>query len=384
MAQGVIGLHASEESPVLVLARANPRRHCEQLFVAAKINVEKISDSPTVRYRKALEEFSLPESALAFRVEVVLDLDYFLKTDVSFGEISHGQPVLAEKKGERVLLTLNPEGQSVRLLLDLFRQDISVFSGMVKDFVRNIVFPRVADFVPSSTRQGAEAFLKAIRKSRELFEYGDHDLGNLPQIWEDQRDGRITVDQAVELSKMAVRTNVQYVETQSTAHAIAVASMRGGLITPCKDIRAGLVRKSRRYGAMDSPYLIVVADAKEQLFSAETVRSALTEAVFGDEIAVSVAGKLRLDHARNGFWNGTAGPQNKQVSGVLLLPKTSIWELREPKWQPLLAVNPWAAMPLPEGLKTIARLEAEGARWIRHTGTNFADILAVPEPWPPE
>ena len=173
-------------------------------------------------------------------------------------------------------------------------------------------------------------------------------------------------------------------ETQSTAHAIAVASMRGGLITARKDIRAALVRKSRRYGAMNSPYLIVVADAKEQLFSAETVRSALTEAVFGDEIAVMSGGKLRLDYAKNGFWNGPAGPQNKHVSGVLLLPKTSIWELREPKWQPLLAVNPWAAMPLPEELKTIARLEAEGGRWVRHTGTDFADILAVPNPWPPE
>jgi hypothetical protein len=113
------------------------------------------------------------------------------------------------------------------------------------------------------------------------------------------------------------------------------------------------------------------------------VRNALTEAVFGDEIAVSIAGKLRLDHAKNGFWNGPAGPQNKQVSGVMLLPKTGIWELREPKWQPLLAVNPWAVLFLPEELKTIARLEAEAGRWVRHTGADFANILGVPDPWPP-
>jgi molecular chaperone HtpG len=219
---GIIKLHASEESPVFVLARANPRRRCEEMFAASHINFEKISDSPTVRNRKSRDKLNFAEVALAFRIESILDLDYFLKSDVSFGEVSHGQPILAQKHGEQVLLTLNPEGQSVRLLLDLYDQDFSIFGGMVKDFVRSFVFPRVADYVPSSTRQGAEAFLKTIRKSREFFEYGDHDLGNLPQIWEDQREGLITVDQAVERSKMAVRTNVQYVEPSATVPASQV------------------------------------------------------------------------------------------------------------------------------------------------------------------
>jgi molecular chaperone HtpG len=219
---GIIKLHTSEESPVLVLARANPRRHCEELYIASKIQVLKISDSPAVSNRKSRDKLELAESALAFKIETILDSDYFLKSEVSFGQISHGQPILAQKQLEKVLLTFNPEGQGVRMLLDLFEQDIAVFGGMVKDFVRNVVFPRIADYVPSSTRQGAEAFLKAIRKSRDLFEYGDHDLGNLPQIWEDQLEGRITVDQAVELSKMAVRTNVQYVEQSATVQASQV------------------------------------------------------------------------------------------------------------------------------------------------------------------
>lgn len=57
-------------------------------------------------------------------------------------------------------------------------------------------------------------------------------------------------------------------------HAIGVASLGGGMIHPHKDVRAALVKKSRRYGTLDAPYLIVVDDGKEQLFSAETVRSA--------------------------------------------------------------------------------------------------------------
>ncbi|MBT9445622.1 MAG: ATP-binding protein [Hyphomonadaceae bacterium] len=217
--QTVIKLHASDESPVLVLARGNPRRQCEQLFIASRVKTELITDTPKVKNRKPSAALTMQENALAFRLMSILDSDYFLKSDVSFGQVSHSLPLVAEKNGEIVFITLNSESPSVRLLLGLYEQDYSAYSGMAKDFARTVVFPRIADYVPSSTRQGAEAFLKAIRKSRELFEYEDSDLGSLPQIWEDQLEGRITVEQAVERSRLAVRTSVQVVEPAATAQA---------------------------------------------------------------------------------------------------------------------------------------------------------------------
>lgn len=110
----------------------------------------------------------------------------------------------------------------------------------------------------------------------------------------------------------------------------------------------------------------------------------MTEAVFGDERAAVVGGKLRLEYAKNGFWNGSNGPQNQHVSGVLLLPKNTVWQLREEKWHPLLAVNPWATSAPPTEMKTLPRLENDNGVWRRHAGKNFADTLAVPNPWPAE
>ena len=66
--------------------------------------------------------------------------------------------------------------------------------------------------------------------------------------------------------------------------AIGVAELRGGVITPHKDVRDALDEKTCRYGALNRPYLIAVADGKGQLFSKASVHSALAEAVFGDEI----------------------------------------------------------------------------------------------------
>jgi Ribosomal protein L7/L12 dimerisation domain len=164
--------------------------------------------------------------------------------------------------------------------------------------------------------------------------------------------------------------------------AIGVAQMRGGIITPQKDLRDALYKKTRKYGALDKPYLIAVADGKDQLFNKDSINSALTEAVFGNEIVQFKGGTAHITHAKNGFWHGPNGPRSQHVSGVLLLPETGLWKLREEKWQPVLAVNPWAERPLPEALRTMRRFEAATGRWVFREGKSFADIVQLPDPWP--
>ena len=57
---------------------------------------------------------------------------------------------------------------------------------------------------------------------------------------------------------------------------------------------------------------------------------ALTETAFGNELVDGGTGYVT--HAKNGFWHGPEGLQNKHVSGVLLLPQTRLWKLREENW----------------------------------------------------
>jgi hypothetical protein len=170
---------------------------------------------------------------------------------------------------------------------------------------------------------------------------------------------------------------------EPTDRGIGMAEMRGGMIAPHRDLRDGLYEKTRKYGALDKPYLIAVADGKDQLFSKDSVNSALTEAVFGDEIVQFKNGNAHATHAKNGFWHGPKGPRNRHVSGVLLLPESGLWKLREEKWQPVLAVNPWAERQLPDALRKLRRFEADNGRWVFHEGERFANVVGLPDPWPP-
>lgn len=215
--QSIVKQRASEERPVVVLARTNPRRRCEAEYLKRHCRTEELSDSPVVSEAKRRSDYTDAEVAFVYRVESILDLDYFLKAQVGLGKISHGLPVLTIEKDKHIQVTIDPSGQTTSLVLGVYDNEITAFGSVMKDFVRNVVFPSVSPYVPSSSRHGAETFLRTIRKPREVFEYEETDLGDLRHVWSDYRDGRISMEQAVQRSVEAVRTGVQVVDSGATA-----------------------------------------------------------------------------------------------------------------------------------------------------------------------
>jgi molecular chaperone HtpG len=135
---------------------------------------------------------------------------------VKFGSISHGLPVLITRKTSPVEIYLDPNGHSVRLLVDLYDREYGAFGHMTKDFVRTVIFPRVSDLVPSASRQGAEAFLKSIQRSREIFEYETADLESLKALLKDLFAGKVTIQEAAQRSSSVART-YQVIESGATA-----------------------------------------------------------------------------------------------------------------------------------------------------------------------
>ena len=55
--QGVIKAYASDDTPLLVMARSNPRRKLEKEFLKSKATVSLIKDAPIVKGRKILWRF---------------------------------------------------------------------------------------------------------------------------------------------------------------------------------------------------------------------------------------------------------------------------------------------------------------------------------------
>lgn len=212
-----ISTFASEESPLLIFATTNPRQRCEKMYLEKYCDTNPIPNSPQILKTRSPDELSYAEGSLKFRLESILDEDYFLKSNVQFGEISHNLPMLVTNDGASTSVTLNAEAPVIQMILNLYSREYSAFGSFVKDFVRNSLFDKIAPFVPSSTRQGAEAFLKAIKRKRELFEIGESETDEFASVWDDYSTGKITMSQALDRVSTAPKKSVQTVRQSSSA-----------------------------------------------------------------------------------------------------------------------------------------------------------------------
>ena len=155
--EAVIGTHASEDQPLIVLSRRSPRRDCEHGYLLVH-GIKEVDATPKVTKEVRQGSQSLAQTGLAIRVARILEEDYFLATDIRYGSITGGLPLLVTGTNIPVMIHLDPASSSVAPLLALYDNNYGAFGAFTKDFVRTAIFPRVSKLVPSSTREGSEAF----------------------------------------------------------------------------------------------------------------------------------------------------------------------------------------------------------------------------------
>jgi len=218
----MINTFATEDQSLLVVSTKQPRRKCELGYLQKFCQVTRIVDSPTILERKPEINLTLNETALALRLVSILEADYFVNVRFFFGKISHGLPMLVDTSQTPIEIVLDADSPTVSAMLQLYSTDYSSMTGMMKDFVRSVIFPKLSDFVPSSTRQGAEAFLKAIQRPREIFEYEKADLGSLTEIWQDYVEGIISMSVAARKSSVVARASVQVLDQSATESVASV------------------------------------------------------------------------------------------------------------------------------------------------------------------
>lgn len=209
---------ASDDRPMVVLSYSQPRRQCEIEYLRRYCLVELLSDNPRVISAKSESDWTFAEAALVFRLVNILLADYFVSAKIELGEISHGLPILVTERSEPIRICLSPEGQSLKLLLSIYDSHYQAFDSMAKDFARTNIFPHISDLVPSSTRQGAEAFLRTIQRGREVFEYESNDSDSLTSIWQDYAEGRISFQDAATRSADAATQGTQVIDGSAAAN----------------------------------------------------------------------------------------------------------------------------------------------------------------------
>lgn len=172
---------------------------------------------------------------------------------------------------------------------------------------------------------------------------------------------------------------------------IGAAMMGLRSVSPHLDLRVALENKARKYGIQDTPYLIIVADCKGSIPLGDHVEDALIDGLFGSP---SVRFRRLADgsmetydnRTADGFWGRYGDPRNTNVSAVALLPEPNLWKLRDDRWLPIIAYNPFAGNPLPRDIMPLPGFGPLGGseEYGRIEGSPLADVIGLPAEWPPE
>lgn len=202
---------ANENSCLLHLSQNNPRRKIQHRILKQKEIVE-VPDKPTITKHFDRSELSLSEASLILRITNVLNEDYLIAdTKVCIAEISHQVPSIVEYNNGTVEIYLSRESGAVQQVLKTYDTAYEIYIGFVKDFIRNHLFQKFSQYVPSSTRQGAEALHKILMKNRELYKYEYSDFGDIDALLSDFVSGKVDFPELLRKSTTVTRAHSQSV-----------------------------------------------------------------------------------------------------------------------------------------------------------------------------
>ena len=173
----IINTFANENTFLLTLGNDTVRRNIQLRYLNQK-EIPSVPDKVTILHRYGFDELQLSESSIVFRIQYVLEHDYFINSaKVVYADISHEQPAFVEESNGSIIIYLARNAKSILQLKAVYDSDYTVYDGFIKDYVRQHLYPKLSNYVPSSTREGAEALKRIMHQKEDLFTIEREEIG---------------------------------------------------------------------------------------------------------------------------------------------------------------------------------------------------------------
>ena len=200
----------SDENHILLLPADDNVRHQVQIAVLKQKGIQAIPDTIDIKPISTLE-LSIPEVSIATKVKTVLADDYLMPdATVKFALISHNLASTVQLEDGKVAVYLSRNSKEISYLAQIYNDNFSLFEPIIKDYVRTKLYTKFAQYVPSSTRDGAEALYNILQRKRELYTIEYSELGEMESVMKDYLDGKIPYKEVLKAA-----TTIKNKQTQS-------------------------------------------------------------------------------------------------------------------------------------------------------------------------
>ena len=220
--------HSDEKHILLLPADDNIRRQV-QIAVLKLKGVKPIPDTIDIK-PVATSDLTIPEVSITTKIKTVMADDYLMNdTIVKFAKISHNLSSTVLEEEGKVAVYLSRGSSDISYLSDIYANNYSLFEPMIKDFVRTKLYTKFSQYVPSSTRDGAEALYNILQRKRELYTIEYSELGEMESVMKDYLDGKIPYRDVLKAATTIKNKQTQSVTSKQVGDIGEV--MAGGTVT---------------------------------------------------------------------------------------------------------------------------------------------------------
>jgi molecular chaperone HtpG len=154
----------------------------------------------------------MSELTLLLRITNILNEDYLIAdAKVLIADISHSVPSVVLLKDNTLYVHIARNSGAVQQVLQIYTTEWALFASFVKDFVRNHLYQKFSQYVPSSTKQGADALQQILMKNKELYKYEYSEMGEVELLLSEFAAGDMGFAEVIRKSNTITRSQKQFV-----------------------------------------------------------------------------------------------------------------------------------------------------------------------------
>lgn len=281
----ILNNHSDENHILLLPADDNVRRQV-QIAVLKQRGIKSIPDTIDIKPIDT-KELSIPEISIATKIKMVMADDYLMNdTTVKFAKISHNLTSTVRQEDGKVAVYMARGSSDISYLSDIYSNNYSLFEPMIKDYVRTKLYTKFSQYVPSSTRDGAEALYNILQRKRELYTIEYSELGEMESVMKEYLDGKIPYKEVLKAATTIKNKQTQSVTSKQIGDISQVISggntpanhivlKAGGEVGVTLDALPPIIRMD-----IDTKFKVLHTDEKQHSLSGYNTFLAVSERMF--------------------------------------------------------------------------------------------------------
>lgn len=213
--KGAIESLKDNSNIILTFSNDYNRAHIQQQVLIKK-SIQEIKDDVHIKNIYDDLELTSEEIAILMRTRMVIEDDYSLSNfKLSYADISHGLSINVQEEECYIHIFLSRYSTELDYLKTVYKDNYALFEQFIKDMVRNRLYPKFSNYLPSATKEGADALYAYFQKKRELFTIENGDLGDVGDMMNDYLAGKRSMHDIINIARANRQKQKQEVNARS-------------------------------------------------------------------------------------------------------------------------------------------------------------------------